>query len=242
LPRRRGDLIVKSGGSMTRTATLPRTVRSDNAPSSREQTLARYRQLREISTRHHHEILSLIPSNVLFSQARRLGLAEGKTLILEDMEEMNYVHDLAIYTASATRTRAIDRYARSPRFSAGSDEALVLEAMRAARFAILLMEGRHETAGIIATDLLRGAEVWLVDIGLESSLSDGEMFATRLFSPEPFSMTAGISVPFDLEMLPAIVDELPRRLGDSPRASLANNRQFAEAIYRIALADGVMDH
>jgi hypothetical protein len=34
---------------------------------------------------------------------------------------------------------------------------------------------------------------------------------------------------------------MPRRLGDSPRAGLADNRHFAEAIYRIALADGVMD-
>jgi hypothetical protein len=226
---------------MTRTATLPSTFRTDNAPSSREQTLARYRQLREISTRHHHDILSLISSDALLNQARRLDLAQGKTLILEDMEEMNYVYDLAIYTASTTRTRAIDRYARSVRFAAGSDDALVLEAMRVARFSIFLMERRHETAGIIATDLLRGAEVWLVDIGLESSLSDGEMFATRLFNPEHFSMTAGIYVPFDLDMLPDIVDELPRRLGDSPRASLADNRLFAEAIYRIALADGVAD-
>jgi hypothetical protein len=226
---------------MTRTAALHSSVRTDNAPSGREETLARYRQLREISTRHHHDILSLISSNALLNQARRLDLAWGKTLILEDIEEMNYVYDLAIYTASATRTRAIDRYARSARFAAGSDDALVLEAMRVARFSILLMERRHETAGIIATDLLRRAEVWLVDIGLESSLSEGEMFATRLFTPEPFSMTAGIYVPFDLDMLPDIVDELPRRLGDSPRASLADNRHFAEAIYRIALADGVMD-
>jgi hypothetical protein len=176
---------------MSRAATLHRTVRSDKAPSSREQTLARYRLLREISTRHHHDVLSLISSDALFNQARRLGLAQGKTLILEDMEEMNYVYDLAIYTASATRTRAIDRYARSARFPAGSDAAVALEAMRSARFSILLMERFHETAGIIATDLLRGAEVWLVDIGLESSLSEGEMFATRLFTPEPFSMTAG---------------------------------------------------
>jgi hypothetical protein len=226
---------------MTRTATLRSTVRADNASSSREQTLARYRQLREINTRHHHDILSLISGDALLNQARRLGLARGKTLILEDMEEMNYVYDLAIYTASATRTRGIDRYARSARFAAGSDDALVLEAMRAARFSILLMERRHETAGIIATDLLRGAEVWLVDIGLESSLSDGEMFASRLFTPGPFSMTAGIYVPFDTDLLPDIVDELPRRLGDSPRASLADNRHFAEAVYRVALADGVMD-
>lgn len=42
-------------------------------------------------------------------------------------------------------------------------------------------------------------------------------------------------------MLTDILDELPRRLGDGPLEALADNRHFAEAIYRIALADGIMD-
>lgn len=47
----------------------------------------------------------------LLNHARRLGLTQGKTLVLEDMDEMYYVYDLAIYTAPADRSRAIDRYA-----------------------------------------------------------------------------------------------------------------------------------
>ena len=213
----------------------------DDPPPSRDEVFARYRQFREISKQHHHGIVACISSDALLNQARRLGLARGKTLILEDMEEMNYVYDLAVHTASPQRSRAIDRFAGSARFAPGSDEALVLEAMRAARFSVLLVEGRHETAGLVATDLFRSTEVWLVDIGLESSLSAGEMFATRLFTPARFSMTAGTYVPFELDMLTDILDELPRRLADGPFEALADNRHFAEAIYRIALADGIMD-
>src|SRR5271154_1743660 len=214
---------------------------NDTAPSSRDEVIARYRQLREISTRHHHEILKVISGDALLHQARRLGLARGKTLILDDMEEMNYVCDLAIYTASTGRSRAIDRYARSARLAARSDEALVLEAMRAARFSILLIERRHEIAGLVATDLFRRTEVWLVDIGLESSMPDGGMIATRLFTPERFAMTAGVNVPFDLGLLEDLYAELPRRLGDSKLTALIDDRYFAEAIYRIALAGGIMD-
>jgi hypothetical protein len=202
---------------------------------------ARYRQFREISKQHHNDILACISRDALLNQARRLGLVRGKTLMLEDMEQMNYVYDLAVHTASPQRSRAIDRFAGSARFAPGSDEALVLEAMRAARFSILLIDRRHETAGLVATDLFRRAEVWLVDIGLESSLSAGEMFATRLFTPAGFSMTAGTYVPFEVDMLTDILDELPRRLGDGPLEALADNRHFAEAIYRIALAGGIMD-
>ena len=213
------------------------TLMTDDASSSRGEVLARYRRFREISKRHHHEILKLISGDALLHQARRLGLARGKTLILDDVNEMHFVYDLAIHTALPGRSRAIDRYARLARLVAGSDEALVLEAMRAAKFSVLVIERRHDTAGLIATDLIRGAKVWLVDIGLESSLPDGAIIAARLFTPDPFSMTAGADVTLDLGMIEDIFDELPRRLGDSP----IDHRSFAEATYRVALASGIMD-
>jgi hypothetical protein len=213
---------------------------NDNLPPSRDALLARYRQLREISVRHHHETLKFISDGAMLRQARRLGLARGKTLVLGDMEEMNYVCDLAIHTAAAGRSRAIDRYARSARLAARSDEALVLEAMRAARFSILVIERRHETAGLVATDVFRRAEVWLVDIGIESSMPDGGMMATRLFAPERFAMTAGVNVPFDLDLIEDIYAEMPRRLGESRVSTLIDDWRFAEAIYRVALANGIM--
>src|SRR5580704_5295286 len=217
------------------------TLENRTAPLSRGEVLARYRRLREISKRHHGKVLNFIYGDAILYHARRLGLARGKTLILDDMEEMNYVFDLAIHTALAGRSRAIDRYARSARFAAPSDEALVLEAMRAARFSILVIERRHETAGLVATDLFRRATVWLVDIGLESSMPDGGVIATRLFTPDRFAMTAGVNVPFDLAFIEDIHAGLPRRLGKSKLTALIDDRRFAEVIYRIALAGGIMD-
>jgi hypothetical protein len=81
---------------------------NDNPPPARNAVLARYRQLREISKKHHHDILKLISGDAMLQQARRLGLVQGRTLILDDMEEMSYVFDLAIYTAPPGRSRAID--------------------------------------------------------------------------------------------------------------------------------------
>lgn len=86
----------------------------NNVPPSRDQVLAHYRQLR-ISKRHHHEILKFLWATRSLHQAHRLGLAKGKTLILNDMDEMT-MSDLVIHTASAGRSRALDRYSRSARF------------------------------------------------------------------------------------------------------------------------------
>ena len=67
---------------------------------------------------------------------------------------------------------------------------------------------------MIATDPFRRTDVWLVDIELEASLEEGAMMATRLYTPEQFSMTAGVNVPFDLALIEDLYDALPRRLGE----------------------------
>jgi hypothetical protein len=210
-------------------------------PLSRRQVLARYRGLREISKRHHAEVLKFISRDAILRHARRLGLAQGKALILDDVDEMNYAFDLAIHTASPDRSRAIDRYAKSTRLVPGSDEKLVLDAMRAASFSVLCIEGRHEIAGLIATDIFRRTEVWLVDIGLEGSVPDGSLIATRLYAPERFAMTAGVNVPFDPDIVDDLAAELPRHLREKPLAAIIDDRRFAETIYRLALNDGIME-
>jgi hypothetical protein len=167
-------------------------------------------------------------------------LAFGKKLVLDSMDDLTLVFDLSIHTAPVGRSRPIDRYAKSARLMPGSDEALVLEAMRHARFAIVCVERRHDVAGLIVSDLFRGTELWLVDEGLEISLSDGAVLATRLFTPDSFAMTAGVLVPFEIEMLADVLCEAPQ-LGRKTPTAVADDRRFAEAIYRIALADGIME-
>jgi hypothetical protein len=41
----------------------------------------------------------------------------------------------------------------------------------------------------------------LVDEGLESSLPDETVLATRLYTLEGFAMTAGVLVPLDIELI-----------------------------------------
>ena len=221
---------------------LPILAWGGDMPLTRKDTLARYLKLREISKRLHEGVLKSISGNTLLSHARRLGLAQGKTLILDDTDEMYYVYDLAVYTAPPDRSRAIDRYAKSAKFDAQSDERLMLEAMRASQFAILLIERHHDAAGLIATDILRNSKVWLLDVGLESSMDAGELIATRLITPGPFSMTAGVNVPFEIEMLEPICMLLPQQLGNHKLSRIAEDRRFAEAVYKVGLADGIMDH
>jgi hypothetical protein len=207
---------------------------------SRAEVLARYRHLREMSGRHQQEAVNLLSHDAVLSQARRLGLAIGRTLIIDDVNEFKYVLDLAIHTAPPGRTRAIDRYARAARFVPESDEARMLEAMRNSQFVLFRVERRHETAGLIVTDLVRRKEIWLVDEGMESTSFEGDMFATRIYTLDFFSMTAGAGVLFDAELLEDLRDEVPQLTRKSIEAAV-DDRRFAEAVFRIAIESGLTE-
>jgi len=208
---------------------------------SRGEVLTRYRHLREISKRHHSAALKLLSRDAILHHARRLGLTDGKILILDSMDELTLAFDLAIHTAPAGRSRAIDRYARSTRFASGSDEVLVLEAMCNARFAIVVVRRQHPSAGLIVTDLFLKIDLWLMDEGLEVSLPVGTVFATRYFAPDRFVVTAGVGMPVDLDLLTSAIELVPVLLR-KPRAETIDDRRFAEAIYRAAIAEGIMEN
>jgi hypothetical protein len=207
---------------------------------SRGDVLARYRHLREIGKRHHSNVMDFLSPDAILHHARRLGLATGDTLLLDSMDELTLAVDLAIHTAPVGRSRAIDRYARSARFAHGSDEALVLEAMCNARFAVVLVQRRHHVAGLVVTDVFRETEFWLVDEGLEMSLPDGSAFATRYFTPDGFAMTAGVGMPVDRALLTSVVESVPQLLRKSQTEAIGD-RRFAEAVYRAAIEDGIME-
>ena len=82
------------------------------ALSTCAEVLTRYRHLREISKRHHSAVLDFLAKDAIIFQARRIGLAQGKTLVLDSIDDLN-LFDLAIHTAPKDRSRAIDRYARA---------------------------------------------------------------------------------------------------------------------------------
>lgn len=217
------------------------SVLQQRAPAaSRDEVLARYRRLREIGKLHHSKILDFLSRDAVLQQARRLGLAHGRTLLLDSMDELTLAFDLAIHTAPAGRSRAIDRYARSAALPSSSDEDLVLKAMCDARFAIVAVQGWHPAAGLLVQDLVRNVDLWLVDEGLEQSMQEGAVFATRYFKPADFAMTAGIIVPMDLALLEAAIMTAPQ-LGRLTLTEVLDDRRFAEALYRAAIAEGIME-
>ena len=204
---------------------------------TRAEILTRYRRLRQISKEHHQAVLDIIAPGVMLDWAKRLGLTQGRTVVLGSEHDMTLVEDLATYLPRPGRSHPLDRYARTARFAPDSDEAIVLEAMRHARFSLWRVERRHETAGLILQDLLRGGEIWLVDETMEKSAPRGVEMAARFLQPESFAMTARIIVPVTSDLMEEAFTRAPalqRTQGDT----LARDPRFAIGIYRAAVLTG----
>lgn len=213
---------------------------------SRTEVLARYRRLRQISKQQHEAVLDIIAPDVLLDWAKRLDLTEGKAVVLENDNEMTLPEDLAIYLPRLGHAHPLDRYARVARFAPGSDEAIVLAAMRRARFSLWRVERRHPTTGLILRDLLRDEETWLIDEAMERNAPPGVEMAARLLPLENFAMTARIIVPIlpDLMTRPDLMEEVFTRapaLRRLQRDVLATDPRFAIGIYRAAVATGTME-
>jgi hypothetical protein len=212
---------------------------------TRTEILTRYRHLRQISNEQHQAVLDGIAPDVLLDWAKRLGLTQGRTVLLESEHEMTLAEDLAIYLARLGRSHPLDRYTRTARLAPGSDQAIVLEAMRRARFSLWHVERRHETVGLILRDLLRGGDVWLVDETMEKTVRPGLEMAARLLEPEGFAMTARIVVPVTPDLLQQnLLQQVFARTPVSRRiqgGALAQDPHLAIGAYRAAVATGAMD-
>jgi hypothetical protein len=214
---------------------------------TRSEILSRYRRLRQISKEQHEAVLNIIAPDVVLDWARRIGLTQGKTVVSDSEAEIALAEDLAIYRPRLGHSHPLDRYARAAGFAPGSEEAIVLAAMRQARFSLWRVERDHETTGLILRDLLREEEeIWLIDEAMAKNARPGREMAARLVEPDRFAMTARVIVPIipDLMTRPELMEEVFIRapaLRSLQGKALAKDPRLAIGIYRAAVAAGAMD-
>src|SRR5437870_9030543 len=79
-----------------------------------------------------------------------------------------------------------------------SDDFLLLSALVRARYSMFQIEDMVPGLGAVIRDLLRGDEIFIVDVGLSESAIERFIMACRIFAPTPdFFMTTGTALPVD---------------------------------------------
>ena len=206
----------------------------------RDEIIGRYRHLRALTNRHLNAALDCVAASTLNERVRHLGITR-RGAQSESEEEMSLVFDLAVHTSKPGRSRAIDRYARAVEFAAGSDEDRTLQALCNARFSIWRLDRRHEQAGVVVTDVLRGGETWLLDENMASSAELDGTFASRLSFPDAFAVTCGVVVPVDAVLLHQVLNAGTAWMQTADPVALGDDPRFATALYRAATGARVMD-
>jgi hypothetical protein len=207
---------------------------------TRSEILSRYRRLRQISKQQHEAVLDIIAADVLRDWARQLGLTVGKTVVLENDNELTLPEDLAIYLprlGSHTRSSATPgSHTSRPVPPLDAPGAFLALAHRAAA----PDHGSDPARSAARRGDLAGDEA------MERNAPPGVAMAARLLQPESFAMTARLIMPVlpDLMPRPDLMDEVLTRAPALKRLQgdgLAQDPRFAIGIYRAAVATGAME-
>ena len=167
-------------------------------------------------------------------------MVRRKTFVADGFEEMTLAFDLAVYSARPRKTPPVERYRRTMGFPAGSDKAIMLDAMCRSRFSLFVVTRRHAAAGLVLDDLFLRQEIWPMDEGFEATMPQGMAIASRVTKPDAFHMTTGAVVPITCDALEEVIANFPCREG-SPSLEDGRNVKFIETVYRAAVARGLME-
>ena len=79
-----------------------------------------------------------------------------------------------------------------------------------------------------------------MDEGFETSAPEGLAFASRLVKPDLYHMTTGALIPIDRSVMEDVAANFSFRDGDTS-VEEGRNVNFVEAVYRAAVAWGLME-
>lgn len=176
--------------------------------------------------------LRAMPQAKVLEQMQRLGLNLDPEVGQASEEELGYAFDLAVYTAPAGRSRAIDRVAKQHARLPG-EGALVLNALTHAWLSIFRVLDRHPEEGLILEDALLGGEVWLVDHALSEGVPPGAVIASRIGRVWGFCITCGVAATLDEGRLAGIRGVIDR--GGVAAKDLIADPRFAQTLWRDGL-------
>lgn len=143
-----------------------------------------------------------IPAASAASQARALGLWNGREVRFANEAQFGLVLDLGVFGPVGGHSRALEREARQPH---EPEEARVLAALAAAHFTLFRLGEAHPEGGVRAEDLLRGTALHLRDGLLERPDFQGCAFAGRLMHLDGAEMTCGAAAPLTDAVIEALL-------------------------------------
>lgn len=206
-----------------------------------------YKRLRKGAPGLTSAIVKCLSKLAIMDSAKKLGLRKGKTLILENLHEMDVFMDYCIYSYRKGGKNAIQRYIDRCDPAEESDEWILLRAMLHSHYSIFQVRAIERGKGLTLFDLLCGEDILLFDVGLSNTATQGMMFAGRILPLGAYYMTSGAFIPLNRVLVErTVVPSAERLLSKVNRRTESvitpdDEDRFSTEIIRAALRDGMME-
>jgi SEC-C motif-containing protein len=170
-------------------------LRESSMTSTHSHLLPRYKHLRQVSMRLNSSLVKTLPRDVLDEGGKRLGMLKGNKLILDSEDMSSVLMDFCIYDVRRQGLNAVERFLAESPPPSESEQMILLQAMREARYSLFVIERKEPGVGIHVRDLIRDEELFLMDVNFSQSADDGVVLAGRIYSPEGITQSTGATLP-----------------------------------------------
>lgn len=213
-----------------------------------DELLNRYKRLREVGRNLNNHLVTLVPRAALLECGKKLGLVQGKALVLDDEEELSILFDYCLHNYRRGGKNIIERYLETSPTLATADEMILLKGKLSSYYSLFSIEEVHQGRGATLRDILRNKTLLLMDLGIGKSAVPGLLFAGRVIPLADFHMTTGTFIPvsnkglIEKEIM-SIVNKFLRhskQAGDSI-FSPGQEAALAAQIIRVLLRAGSLD-
>lgn len=206
--------------------------------------LARYQHLRRIGLDLNNRLVERLDRSDMDEGGKKLGILRRNVLTLDTEDAIAVLMDFCLHDVRRNGVTAIERYLTESPPPPDSDEWVLLQALRQARFSLFVVESAEPGVGVHVRDLLRDEPRFLVDVGLGRTAKVGMVLAARVMAPDGIGMTTGAALPIGVR--PTIdraqyVDDLKVRGLDYGNLSPTESSELAATIIRSCLRHGAAE-
>jgi hypothetical protein len=220
---------------------LLRSREKERAKTARSKTKVKQR-LTDVLRSLHDTLTDRLDSSVVHLCAKKLGLSHKGEVVLGAPQEMNVLYDYTLHEHRPDGLNAIERFVKESPPVEGSDEALILNALLAAKFSVFEVTRIEPLLGVELRDIVRETTLFMVDYALSLTATTDMWCAGNYLALPEFNMFTGAFLPVD----DAVVEEaLHRRAkfaatagGTLKDLTPQQQTELATTVIRMALRHG----
>lgn len=171
----------------------------------------RYKRFRKLGKDLATEVITQYGDEKSFNAvAKILGIKQGKSLLLESEEEINFLMDLLLYEYDVAGKTFIQRYLADNTALEDATRELLEAGSKAYTSLFKIVATQPQASTVTLKNLLtEQEEIQITDISMSKSIAPNHLIFTRIVTFSDFNMSSGMYCIFPPESEPIILKRYP---------------------------------